>query len=697
MTLITEYSAWYILLCLAAGLAYAFGLYYREKAFVESGRWVIRALFLFRVLMISMLAYLLLSPFIKTITSRQEKPLVLIAQDASQSIIANKDSLFMTKTWPGRLDALVEKLSDRYEVQRFVYGESVNAVDRFSSISYKDKQTDMAAVFTELDSRYANRNIGALIIAGDGLYNKGASPVYASERFKAPIYTVALGDTSLKKDLRVVKVMANKTALLGNVFPVDISLQADRCLGGRTRLTLREDTLLLFSKDVLIQSASEQKQEHVVLEAKAKGIHHYRIALEPINGEATILNNAADFFVEVIEEKQKVLILAAAPHPDITAIRQSLEEGSRYEVNVAFPTTFKGSFKDYKLVVLHQLPDRGGLASGLLAALKTAAVPVWFILGSQSDLNAFSAMQSLVNVRSNLNKTNEVGAQLAKDFSLFTLRTETAGIVDRFPPLQAPFGAYQISPGASVLLNQQQGQISTQNPLWAFFSTPDARYAVLAGEGVWRWRLQNFATQNNHDAFNELVLKTVQYLSSKEDKSPLRVLHKSSYLENEALVFDGELYNEAHELVNAPELKMNIIDTQGKSFSFAFSRTERGYVLNAGLMPPGRYRFDAAAILGSRTLQKSGEFVIMPLQAEFVSTSADLDLMYLLAQRHDGALFGVDQLDSIIQRIEAREDVKPVVYTEQKLSELINLKALFFLLLLLLSAEWFLRKRSGSY
>jgi hypothetical protein len=434
-----------------------------------------------------------------------------------------------------------------------------------------------------------------------------------------------------------------------------------------------------------------------MLEANSKGVHHYRISLEPITGEATLLNNYCDLFVEVIEEKQKVLVLAAAPHPDITAIRQTLEEGSRYEVEVAFPTTFKGTFNGYKLVILHQLPDRSGLASGLLANLRKADLPIWYILGSQSDLTAFNGMQTHLNVRSNLSKTNEVTGQPSKDFTLFTLREETTNLLNRFPPLQSPFGSYQSSPGASVLLFQQQGQITTQNPLLSFFASLESRSAVLAGEGLWRWRMQNFSNQGNHEAFDDLVLKTVQYLSTKEDRSPLRVLYKTRFQENEPLVFDAELYNDAHELVNESELKMNIANDQGKNFSFAFSRTERAYILNAGRLAPGKYRFDASTTLGSRTLHKTGEFVVMPLQVEFASGTADLDLLYALSQRHDGALFTVDQLDSLAQRIEAREDVKPVVYSEQKLSELINLKVLFFVLLFLLSAEWLLRKRSGSY
>ncbi len=40
-------------------------------------------------------------------------------------------------------------------------------------------------------------NLGAVVLAGDGIYNQGVEPLFAASGLSVPIYTIALGDTVL--------------------------------------------------------------------------------------------------------------------------------------------------------------------------------------------------------------------------------------------------------------------------------------------------------------------------------------------------------------------------------------------------------------------------------------------------------------------------------------------------------------------
>jgi hypothetical protein len=79
------------------------------------------------------------------------------------------------------------------------------------------------------------------------------------------------------------------------------------------------------------------------------------------------------------------------------------------------------------------------------------------------------------------------------------------------------------------------------------------------------------------------------------------------------------------------------------------------------------------------------------------NTVADHHLLYTLAKNHSGEMMYPADFDKLAEKLEAREDVKSVSYTEKKLDDLLNLKWIFFLLLILLSSEWFIRKRNGAY
>jgi hypothetical protein len=92
-----------------------------------------------------------------------------------------------------------------------------------------------------------------------------------------------------------------------------------------------------------------------------------------------------------------------------------------------------------------------------------------------------------------------------------------------------------------------------------------------------------------------------------------------------------------------------------------------------------------------------GEFSVTALQVEQNETTADHQLLYALSHKTGGELFYPGQLDALAKTLEQREDIKTISYSHYKLEDLINLKWVFFLLLALLSAEWFLRKRSGAY
>ena len=63
----------------------------------------------------------------------------------------------------------------------------------------------------------------------------------------------------------------------------------------------------------------------IYTEAGKPGLKHYTVTIEPVENERNTKNNSADFVINVLENKQKILILSDGPHPDIGAIKNTLE------------------------------------------------------------------------------------------------------------------------------------------------------------------------------------------------------------------------------------------------------------------------------------------------------------------------------------------------------------------------------------
>jgi hypothetical protein len=327
LNLFTGQPAWLIIFCLMLAGGYAIGLYFRDvknefplylKVLLGSARFV--AIFL--------ISFLLLSPFIRSISKEKEKPVIIIAVDNSQSVLFNADSTSYKSDFLQEVDRLSDKLSGIGEVRQYIFGDKLRQLklgEHFSgTVKYNDQITDISGLIAELGNSYTNMNVGALILASDGIYNTGANPVYQAKEWPHPVYTVALGDTSVRMDLIVAKVNFNRMVFLNNKFPLEVVVRANAASGRQTRLRIFYEGNPVHSQDFIIDKDDFTQSFQIILDAKKSGLQKYSIVLDPLEGELSPANNRKEIFVEVIDSKSKILIISGSPHPDISALTQAI-------------------------------------------------------------------------------------------------------------------------------------------------------------------------------------------------------------------------------------------------------------------------------------------------------------------------------------------------------------------------------------
>jgi hypothetical protein len=695
------YSSWALLLCPLLGGIYAFAFYYKDKK--TSGltpflRWLAAGL---RFVLVTLLAFLFLAPLIRSTKNTTEKPIIIIAQDNSASIVSNKDSVFYRQDLPKAWDKVISDLSSKYDVRVMSFGEQPKDTMNYR---YDEKETDISSLFQDINQRYYGKNLGAIILSSDGIYNKGYNPIYAARQFKCSIFTIALGDTTVKVDAVVTKVDNNPTAFLGNTFPLQITLDATRLQGKNSTLTVSElndagaQNLepVLFTKPINFNSPSFHQSIPVQLNATTAGLKHYVVKLAVVDGEENIVNNRKDIYIRVLDQKQKVLILSN-PHPDVAAIAECINSSDGFEAQSFSPEKFTEEINKYSLVIINQLPSLTKDISDLIKKINGLGIPAIYILGSESDISAFNKLNQGFKVTSQGDKASDAEAVPAKDFSLFTLSDDSRSYFSQLPALSSPFGNYVSSPSLNVLCYQKIQSVTTNYPLIAFNLSGSEKSCVIAGEGIFRWRLKDYADHKNNRFFNELINKIVQYLAVKEDKSFFRIHTPNSFKEDEPVEMDADLYNPSYQLVNDPEVSIVITNSDGKNFSYIFNRTSNAYHLNAGELQAGSYHYAAQVKQGTQIYTSKGEFTVTPVQVEATNTVADHQLLYQLAKEHGGKMLFPNQISDLPNLIDTKEDIKPVIYTHTSYLPLIDLKWVFFLLLLLVSAEWFIRKWSGTY
>ncbi len=689
-----EYPIWYFLLCIGLGVLFSWLLYRKLNAFKDASNWLIKLLFTLRFLGITIISFLLLSPLLKYITREVDKPIIVLLQDASESIIQRNSSNNFIAKYSTDLNQLVAKLEENYQVDKYSFSDKLS-----DSINFKfdGKQTDIANALTEINNSYLNRNVGAVILASDGIVNKGANPIYIKNILKAPIYTVALGDTTVQKDLWIHKINQNQIAYLNNTFPIEILIDAKKLKGKQSELLISQNGKTIANQKIEIDNNNWTKSFSFQIKAEKVGIQKYTVVLKNVDGEYSTLNNQRDFFMDVIDSRQKILILGAAPHPDIAAIKQAIQSNDNYEVISSLVDNFDGNIKDYSLVFLHQIPSKNENNAKLFADLENLKLPAFFIVGELTSLGNLNPLQNIVQLTAPRGNSNNAAPILSEGFSLFTISDELRKSLANMEGLNAPFCNYKLLSGSTIFLKQKIGTVNTEYPLLAFNGNAERKMGILLAEGLWKWRMQNYSIQSNHTLFNEFVFKIIQYLSVRTEKKNLSVITRKSFFENENISFEAEVYNASYELVNSPDVFITISDSTNKNYSFTFSKTQNAYKLDAGIFPAGYFSYEAKTSLGGKNYVEKGSFLIKPIVEELTNTTANHLLLKDIASRNNGEMIAPNNMISLYDAINKREDVKSVSHSEVSLNEMIQLKWIFFLILSILSIEWFLRKRNGSY
>jgi hypothetical protein len=435
------------------------------------------------------------------------------------------------------------------------------------------------------------------------------------------------------------------------------------------------------------------KKVTFTVEAKEKGIQHYTIAVTPVAGDFYKGNNYQDIYVDVQDSRERVAIIYDAPHPDISALGQALASGVRYEVTEFKLSEFKAEPGSYDLIILYQVPSL--VSTTGIEKITASGTSLLYILGGQSDINSFNKLNTGLTITGSKITWSEAFPLLNSAFALFTLDKDEEQAFQDYPPLMTPFGNYQSNPLSDVLLYQKIGSVSTQFPMILFYQDATRKTGVIAGENLWRWRLSDYIHSGNHDNFDKLIHKIVQFLAVKGDKSFFRVRIAGKFPETDPVQVEAELYNESYELINQPDVSMVITDEHDKSFPFGFNKTGNGYFLNAGNFPIGNYTYKATVTVGSKQYEKKGGFMVVPVNIEATNTIADHALLYRIASSHGGTVSGSRGLDSLATQILDRSDIHSVSYAQKRFSELITSPWIFLIILLLLSVEWTIRKRSG--
>ena len=683
------FHIWIPIVAIACGVVVAGILYFKNKKQYYS-KWLTISLFVLRALCVACVVMLLINPFLTIKSKRVEQPVALLLCDNSASIALSSDSTYYKTAFHSDLEAMKKALSARYDVKEYLFGDSLRDGGQ---LEYSDNTTNLSEAMSQLKRSWYKRNVRAVLLFTDGIFNAGYDMEQVATQFPFPVHSLVMGDTMRVPDLMVKSVRASKSVAAGTTFPIQTVVAADNCKGKTLKISVFEKDKAIAEKQVEISSDKFAKEEVFLVTADEAKIHHYEIKVSGVDSEAALNNNSKSVFVDVKSQKHKALLITQAPHPDIAALQAVMNDD--YDLQVFGKSDALSDFADADLLIICGVLAQSQHGFVMKQLEKYRKLPVFFIQGDEVSVSQLNDLQKIfVFAESSTRSMLELKANYNSGFSLFTMR-ETQK-VSAFPPLTFPYLEIRAERQYETLLFQQVLGVKSSLPLLSF-ADDGRKTAFLFGRGLWRWRLFDFYQNQNHNFFDELFSKTLKYLVL-EDDNMFTLHYNDAYYGGADVVMTAVVRNASNEVVTNADVRLNIenMDT-GERYEHDFFVKNDGYEVNAGRLPEGAYQFSASTEVGNRVSKQNGTFIVANAGMEAQYLTADVNALMQMAALTDGSCRSVAEMEQLTEQLLNDSSVSSLEHTETRYRDLISMKWIIFVIIAAATLEWLLRKIFGTY
>jgi hypothetical protein len=705
-------SAWWYVLLAFAALAFAFAVYRYTMPPVSSLRrsllWVLRGLALVLILL------LIFEPVLSFLFNRTEERSIalLIDQSASMSIddeSGNRGERVKDFLSSGEL----KRLNSTGRLRVFAFADSVSEipVDSLSSLRFAGIGSNLAGGWQQAEQSLAGKNLAAIVVVSDGIQNLGPNPVRVASESSVPIYTIGVGDTTLQKDAVISEILTNEITYVGSKVPVDIRVRADGLPNQSSRIRLLRSNGREIASEP-IRFSSQQSEIPISLEFTADEPGDVRLiaVLDSVPGEKSLANNRRSVIIRVLDSKSQTLLLSGPPTADLTFLRQALESDTALDVNTfielggrylngrSAPTD--EMIRDAELIVLINYPTSNTPPSNL-ASIKQAAeshnTPALFFAGPNLSRDRMSTLSGVLPAQ--LAKTNptanRVVVRAASSHPLLTGSDYNPAQWLELPPVLGGIGNFEVDAGALTLvkLSRESAGVEEDEPAVVLAERTGRRAAAILCWDTFRWKIGMVKEGAASEFYDDLISRTVNWLIAPVEEQRVKVTtSKKLYSGGESVRFIGQVYGT--DLKPRDDAAIDLRVESGDRVEVVPMKN-RGNGRYEGEFTPwsdGDFKFKAAAAVGQDTLgSDQGRFAIEAFNIELIDSRSRFDELRQIAEKSGASFAEIDNAGGLLSQLK----FDPVSIITGREIPLWNRAMMLWIIIILLAAEWTLRKRSG--
>jgi len=267
---------------------------------------------------------------------------------------------------------------------------------------------------------------------------------------------------------------------------------------------------------------------------------------------------------------------------------------------------------------------------------------------------------------------------------------ENAAAWAKLPPLEGANRFMGVKPSATILAEADGKE---GRPLLVSHEFGSGRVIAFAGDSTWRWTMRGF--DSAHKRFwRQIVL----WLARKDQMAQGNVwvrLDNTRFFPGNRVEFTAGAQSPNNEPITDAEFKADVLKPDNKRSPAVLIRKDEQLAASfRETQLPGDYTIEVTATRKGELLGTArARFIVSQQDLELDNASSDLDGMKGVAKSSGGEIIEPERLPKWLAELMNKTDYLDVKQETKK--TLWDRWSLFLSLVLLLTAEWFLRKRWG--
>ncbi|MCG1036831.1 VWA domain-containing protein [Polaribacter sp. DS7-9] len=621
-----------------------------------------------------------MNPKIKTLKLEESKPTLNVLIDNSKSISFFKEQKNLTSFANNIIED--KDLQKKFEINSFSFGQKLHQLDSFT---FTENETNISKAIISANELNKNK-IAPIILLSDG--NQTIGDDYEFIKSKQKVYPIVFGDTTKYTDLKISHLNVNKYSFVKNQFPVEILLNYEGEKPVSSKLIISKNGKTVFTKNVNFSEKNNSQTITTNLVSDKKGLQYYSATIQKISGEKNVKNNSKNFSVEVIDQQTKILILSSILHPDLGVLKKSIETNKQRSVEIKLIEKNNYQINDFQLVILYQPNNK---FNKILSLLQSKNINYLLLTGKKTNWN-FINNQNIGFSKNFIDLKENYQAIYNPSFLPFSQNDIN---FNQFPPLIDFYGDINIYKEHQILLFQNIKGLQTNQPLLATIEENNKKIGILFGEGIWKWRSASFLNSSSFNEFDEFIGNLIQFLANNKKRSRLEVDVENLYTANSTVNISAIYTDKNYQFDTRANLEIALTNTDtNKIIKLPFTLNNNSYQVYTEVLNPGNYNYKVS--VKGQNITKIGKFKITDYQIEEQFTNADNKKLNKLAISSGGKQFYNNQFKNLKEELLKNKSFYTIQQSTSKEQNLIDWQWILFVIISLLTIEWFVRKYYGK-